>query len=79
MTELLDDLPEQERLEWEKSTTRVVDIGIESGDSNHQAVFTITQDVVEAAARIGAGIAVTFYPHYSNTEQPSRFAHVKID
>jgi hypothetical protein len=78
MIEIIDGMPEIERLEWEQSTTRVFDIGIESGDCKHQPVFNISQDVIEAIARVGAAIAVTLYPHYSNTEKPSRFTHINI-
>lgn len=78
MIELIDAMPKNERLEWEQSTTRVFDIGIESGDGKHQPVFNIARDVIEAVARVGAGITITLYPHHSNTEQPSRFTHVNI-
>jgi hypothetical protein len=59
---IIEALPERGRTLWDKASSRVFDIGFESGDDRPVMPITIDPKLFVRIAALGATVAVTIYP-----------------
>ena len=59
--DLIENLPTPARKIWDNCTTRIMDIGVESGSSPHNFRFEVQQRTISRVSGIGASLVVTIY------------------
>jgi hypothetical protein len=59
---LIEQLPNEAKILWERCSIRKFDIGYESGESPQSYRSTIRASTIQRVSKIGAGIVITIYP-----------------
>jgi hypothetical protein len=62
---LVDSLPEEVREIWDRSCSRVIDIGYESGTSPQSFRSEIKASTIQRVSEISASIMITIYPLFA--------------
>ncbi len=64
MIKVVDTLPPRARSLWISARDRVFDIGVAKAGGTEAFQLSLEAETVRATARLGARIALTFYPPY---------------
>jgi len=59
------------RRAWRQCTKRVLNIGLQAGESPHQFVVPLSAQVIQEVARASLGLAITVYPQYASRDSGS--------
>ena len=66
---LIKKLPEKARHLWDSAQTRTFNIGIQAGLHPHAHVMKISNKTMEEAVQLGAGVTITTYAPYMETNR----------
>lgn len=61
LVEVLQSLPREPRMQWGLCERRVMNIGVQAGLAEHQALFRVGARALRAVADLGAEVVLTIY------------------